>query len=51
MKNYNKNILGYIELETGPKLITPMNDVFVRYIFQNETNWEQCLRMLLLVAR
>jgi len=37
--------LGYIELETGPKLITPMNDVFLNYIFQNEANWEQLRTM------
>ena len=40
------NMLGYIELETGSKLITPMNDVFLNYIFQNEANWEQLRTMV-----
>ena len=34
-----KNILGYIELDTGKKPITPMNDVFIAFTFHNEDNW------------
>ena len=43
-KNENKTTnLGYIQLETGSKLITPINDVFTNYTFQKEEYWE-CLR-------
>jgi len=40
MSKSKENVLGYIELETGSKLITPMNDVFLNYTYQNEANWE-----------
>ena len=43
-KKENKTTnLGYIQLGTGAKLITPLNDVFVNYTFQKEEYWE-CLR-------
>ena len=32
--------LGYIELETGSKAITPMNDFFLNYMFKNSANNE-----------
>lgn len=34
MNNKDENILGYIELDTGTKAITPMNDVFLNYTFR-----------------
>jgi hypothetical protein len=35
-----KEPLGYIELETGLKEITPMTDVFANYTFENKEHWE-----------
>ena len=40
MNNNAENLLGYMELETGSKLITPMNDVFLNFTYQNKENWE-----------
>ena len=40
MNNNEENMLGYLYLETGPKLIIPMNDVFTNFTFQDKANWE-----------
>jgi len=40
MSKSKANVLGYIELETGSKLITPMNNVFLNYTFNIQENWE-----------
>ena len=37
---FNKIPLGYIELDNGAKAITPMNDLFLNYLFENPENWE-----------
>ena len=41
----DNNLLGYIELDTGPKLITPTNDIFLNWTFNKEEYWEE-LRMI-----
>ena len=43
--NNKEKMLGYIRLETGPKLIIPMNDIFINFTFQDEANWEN-LKMM-----
>ena len=45
MNNDNQKVLGYIQLETGEKLITPMNDVFINYTFQDKENWEELRKL------
>ena len=45
MNKTSENILGYIELETGSKAISPMNDVFLSYTFQKKANWETLRKM------
>ena len=40
MKKKNESLLGYMDLETGRKLVTPMDDVFLNYIYQDEANWD-----------
>jgi len=45
MKKKSENILGFIELETGAKAITPLNDVFLNYTFGQETYWETLRNM------
>ena len=40
MNENQTGILGYIDLPTGPKAIKPMNDMFIRYTFENKENWE-----------
>jgi len=40
MNKKSENILGYIELETGLKPITPLNDVFLNYTFGQKIYWE-----------
>ena len=32
--------LGYIQLETGLKAVTAMNDIFLNYQFEKKENWE-----------
>ena len=41
MEKKNESLLGYMELETGRKLVIPMNDIFLSYIYQDEANWDQ----------
>jgi len=40
MENKSDNILGYIQLETGEKAITMLNDIFLNYTFGQEIYWE-----------
>ena len=39
-KNALGNALGFIQLETGLKAVTPMDDVFINFTFQNSKYWE-----------
>ena len=45
MQKNSENILGFIKLETGDKGISPLNDVFLSYTFQQEAYWETLRRM------
>ena len=36
----NSGVLGFIELPSGRKSISPMNDIFLNYMFKDEKNWE-----------
>ena len=44
MEKIEKHPLGYLDLESGPKPIYPMNDIFLNYTFDKAENWET-LRM------
>lgn len=45
MNKTGENILDYIELDTGSKAITPMNDVFLNYTFEKKMYWETLRKM------
>ena len=45
MKKKDNRMLGYIQLETGMRLIIPTNDVFLNYTYDKEVNWEQLRKM------
>ena len=40
MTNKSDNVLGYIELETGAKAVSPLNDIFLNFTFGQEAYWE-----------
>ena len=51
MNKKSENILGFLELETGPKAISPMNDVFVNYTFGKKQYWETLRRITNIIHR
>ena len=51
MNKKRENILGLIQLDTGPKAITPMNDVFVNYTFAQKMYWETLRRITNIIYR
>ena len=46
MENEKEDLLGFLVLETGLLLVSPMNDVFVNYTYERKANWEQLRKLV-----